>query len=172
MRERPLFDWSFDDHLVARYRLDRTPGIHQSEKTIEPRFRDGQPHDIHGPAGSALELDGRAFLDAGDVAGFGFLDKFTSSAWIKPAGSRRGTILSRMVDLPEGEGYSVVLDHGKIQVNLVKRWLDDAIRVETAAIVSAEKWTHVAVTYDGSRLAAGLKLYVDGKLAANQGAAR
>ena len=70
-----------------------------------------------------------------------------------------------MVDQPEGEGYSVVLDQGKIQVNLVKRWLDDAIRVETASVVPAEKWTHVAVTYDGSRVAAGVKVYVDGKLA-------
>ena len=70
-----------------------------------------------------------------------------------------------MVDVPEGEGYSAVLDRGKIQVNLVKRWLDDAIRVETAAVVPAEKWTHVAVTYDGSRGAAGVKVYVDGKLA-------
>ncbi len=77
-----------------------------------------------------------AFLDAGDVAGFGFFDKFTLGAWIKPTGSRGGTILSRMVDEPEGEGYSVVLDRGKVQVNLVKRWLDDAIRVETTAAVA------------------------------------
>ena len=41
-----------------------------------------------------------------------------------------------MVDEPQGEGYSVVLDRGKIQVNLVKRWLDDAIRVETTATSS------------------------------------
>ena len=42
-----------------------------------------------------------------------------------------------MVDEPEGEGYSVVLDRGKVQVNLVKRWLDDAIRVETKDAVPA-----------------------------------
>ena len=56
----------------------------------------------------------------GDIAGFGFYDKFTFSIWVKPAGGA-GTILSRMVDEPEGEGYSVVLAHGKVQVNLVKR---------------------------------------------------
>ena len=53
------------------------------------------------------------------------------SAWVKPDRAQGGTILSRMVDEPQGEGYSVVLEQGKIQVNLVKRWLDDAIRVET-----------------------------------------
>jgi len=191
LRERPPFDWFSQDDLVARYDFDgdvRPRG--GTRPTVEPQFRDGQPSFIPGPTGSALVLDGRAFLDAGDVAGFGFLDKFTLSAWIKPSGthgwtilppsalrpppsalrleptgSHGGTILSRMLDEPEGEGYSVVLDRGKIQVNLVKRWLDDAIRVETAAVVPAEKWTHVAVTYNGSRLAAGVKVYVNGKLA-------
>jgi len=164
LRERPPFDWFSEDHLVARYRLEGTLGPNQTKQKVEPHFRDGQPHYTRGPTGSALALDGRAFLDAGDVAGFGFFDKFTLSAWIKANGSRRGTILSRMVDTSEAEGYSVALDRGKIQVNLVKRWLDDAIRVETGAVVPAEQWTHVAVTYDGSRVAAGVKVYVDGKL--------
>ena len=79
--------------------------------------------------------------------------------------ARGGTILSRMVDEPQGEGYSVVLDRGKMQVNLVKRWLDDAIRVETKDDARRGRWTHVAVTYDGSRVAAGVKVYLDGKLA-------
>jgi hypothetical protein len=165
LRERPPFDWFFEDDLVALFRLDGTLGPNQTKPKVQPHFRAGQPQTTSGPAGSALALDGVAFLDAGDVAGFGFFDKFTLSAWIKPHGSRPGTILSRMVDQPEAEGYSVVLDQGKIQVNLVKRWLDDAIRVETPAVVPAEKWTHVAVTYDGSRVAAGVKVYVDGKLA-------
>ena len=67
-----------------------------------------------------------------------------------------------MSDEPQGDGYSVVLDRGKIQVNLVKRWLDDAIRVATKATVAADRWTHVAVTYDGSRVADGVQVYLDG----------
>ena len=51
--------------------------------------------------------------------------------------------------------YSVVLEKGKVQVNLVKRWLDDAIRVETKDSLAAGVWTHVAVTYDGSRVCEG-----------------
>jgi hypothetical protein len=164
LRERPAFDWFSEDHRVARYSLEFALGPKQAGRRGELHVRDGQPHYTRGPAGSAVALDGRAFLDAGDVAAFGFLDKFTLSAWIKANGTRGGTILSRMVDEPAGEGYSAVLDRGKIQVNLVKRWLDDAIRVETAAVVPAEKWTHIAVTYDGSRGAAGVKIYVDGKL--------
>ena len=52
-----------------------------------------------------------------------------------PPGSTRetpdGAIVSRMTDEPRADGYGVQLDDGKVQVNLVKRWLDDALRVET-----------------------------------------
>ena len=163
--DRRPFDWVSSELLVARYRLGGASASSGTARGAEPVIRDGQPRFVAGPTGSAIACDGHAFLDAGNVAGFGFLDGFTLSAWIKPDGTRSGTILSRMVDEPEGEGYSVVLDRGKIQVDLVKRWLDDAIRVETAAAVPAEEWTHVAVTYDGSRLAAGVKVYIDGELA-------
>ena len=112
----------------------------------------------------ALALDGRGYLDMGDIAAFGFYDRFTISAWIKPGEPRRGTIVSRMVDEPQGEGYQVALEDGKVHVNLVSRWLDDAIRVETVPTVPSEKWTHLPVTYDGSRLAAGVKVYLDGSL--------
>ena len=37
-----------------------------------------------------------------------------------------------MTDQADADGYSVQLAGGKLQVNLVKRWLDDALRVETA----------------------------------------
>ena len=107
----------------------------------------------------------RATVDLGDVAGFGFYDKFTISVWVKHDGVKGGTIISRMVDEPQGEGYSVVLERGKVQVNLVKRWLDDAIRVETKEDLPSGVWTHIAVTYDGSRVAAGVKVYKDGKVA-------
>ncbi len=97
----------------------------------------------------------------GDIASFGFYDKFTFSVWVKP-GAAGGTILSRMVDEPEGEGYSVVLASGKVQVNLVKRWLDDAIRIETKIALPAGTWTHLAVSYDGSRYARGVRVFFDG----------
>ena len=105
-------------------------------------------------------------VDAGDVARVRLLRQVHARApGSSPDGPRAGTILSRMVDEPQGDGYSVVLDRGKVQVNLVKRWLDDAIRVETKSAVAADRWTHVAVTYDGSRVADGVKVYLDGELA-------
>ncbi len=68
-----------------------------------------------------------------------------------------------MMDNARSEGYSLVIQDGAVGVNLVKRWLDDAIRVETECQVEPGAWHHVLFTYDGSRVAAGIKVYVDGR---------
>src|SRR5262249_38169397 len=162
-RAATAFDWRCESHVVAHFGLEGTIAPTHGQPSAGPHFRDGKPRFVAGAVGSAVALDGRGYIDAGDLAGFGFYDKFTLSAWIRPSGARSGTIISRMADQPQGEGYSVVLERGKAQVNLVKRWLDDAIRVETENLIPAGRWMHLAVTYDGSRLAGGIRIYLDGK---------
>ena len=48
-------------------------------------------------------------------------------------------------------GLRPLPENGKLQVNLVQRWLDDALRVETERAVELDQWHHVMMTYDGSR---------------------
>jgi hypothetical protein len=105
---------------------------------------------------------GDRVIDAGDIADFGYLDKFTLSAWIMLEDDKSGgTIVSRMTDVPEGDGYQLAIVGGRLQLNLVKRWLDDSTRVQTETL-PRNRWLHVAATYDGSRTAAGIQLYIDG----------
>jgi hypothetical protein len=165
LRSGPDFDWRPSEHAVPLFGPSPTNRISETIAESEPCFRDGEPCSAAGPVGPAFELDGSRYLDLGDRAAFGFFDRFTLSAWVRPAGARGGTIVSRMVDERRGEGYAVVLEKGKVQVNLVKRWLDDAIRVETKAPIPADRWTNITVSYDGSRLAAGVSIYLDGRLA-------
>jgi hypothetical protein len=68
-----------------------------------------------------------------------------------------------MTDTARAMGYSFVLQDGKLQVNLVVRWLDDALRVETERALEPDRWHHVLMTYDGSRVAPGIRVYVDGR---------
>src|SRR5439155_6282027 len=96
-----------------------------------------------------------------NAGNFGFFDKFTLAAWINLEENGGGTIVSRMDDVDQGEGYQLAVVAGKLQFDLVKRWLDDALRVESAEAISPGEWHHVAVTYDGSRVADGVKLFVD-----------
>jgi hypothetical protein len=120
---------------------------------------------LHWPAPGEAdgEFDGQRVVDQGDVGDYTFYDKFSLSAWIKPADERGGTIVSRMTDEAQGDGYYLVLSGGKLQVNLVKRWLDDAIRVETQEPLAPGAWHHVLAVYDGSRVASGVRVYVDGQ---------
>ncbi len=69
-----------------------------------------------------------------------------------------------MTPVDEGAGYAVHLRDGHLQVNLVKRWLDDAIRVESHEKIPLGQWSHLAVTYDGTRQASGIKVYLNGRL--------
>ncbi len=129
----------------------------------ESQWLNGEPAYASGKIGQAASFDGARFISAGDVGAFGFYDKFSLAAWVHPRGMLGGTILSRMTDVEHADGYSVVLENGRLRVNLVKRWLDDALRVETEQPLSQDEWQHVTVTYDGSRGAGGMQVYVDGR---------
>jgi hypothetical protein len=148
-------DWLPPGGLAARLSLDGTRG--------KTHFVDGEPDYGTGPVGQAAVFDGRRYLDAGDLGGFGFFDHFSLGAWVRPEGPQGGTILSRMLDVEQGEGYCLKLVHGKLQVHFTKRWLDDALRVESEQTLEPGRWRHVQLTYDGSRRAEGVRLYLDGK---------
>ena len=168
----PKPDWTFQEHLLARFAFtDAADASSTSAPLVIEETKRPPERFTRGP--SVERSCSMAFrgLEAGDVGGFGFLDRFTLAGWIRPDDARAGTIFSRMLDEPQGEGYSVELVEGRIQVNLVKRWLDDAIRVRSAVLVAPGRWTHLAVSYDGSRKAAGVTIYLDGRQVAHRGAA-
>src|SRR5262249_44800327 len=124
------FDWAPEESLAAHLPLDgETTGLGGG------RFRGGEPAFADGRLGRAAGVGGSRYLDAGDVGPFGFDDRFTLAAWVNPADGRGGTVVSRMTDAAQGDGYAVVLRDGRVAVDLVKRWLDDALRVETERAV-------------------------------------
>ena len=118
-------------HLVGRWSFERELQ-RAGQKLPAVVCEHGSPRFVASPVGTGVELDGQTFLNAGDVGRFGYFDSFTLAAWVRPSGPDAGTIVSRMIDADDGTGYSLSLKGGKLQVNLVQRWLDDAIRVETA----------------------------------------
>ena len=156
-----LPDWTVSRGLVAHYELDGN-AADKTGRYGAGKFVDGDADFAAGRIGQAARFQGRRFIDAGDVADFGYFDKFSLAAWIYPEGMAGGTVVSRMEENGVSPGYNLHLQDGKLQVNLVERWLDDAIRVETVAPIAQDRWSHVLATYDGSRLASGVKVYVDG----------
>ncbi len=166
---RPSIDWTLTRGLQAHFRFDGNGGDACSPAK-SGQFVEGKPAYVAGKLGQAGHFDGKRYFDAGDVGDFGFFDRFTLAAWVYPTHhsplttNQGGTILSRMIDTDRASGYSLVLQNGKLHVNLILRWLDDAIRVETEEALPANAWSHVAMSYDGTRLASGVKVYVNGKL--------
>ena len=155
-------DWTVTDGLQAHLQLDGNIADGISDKR-GGKFASVGGAFVEGRLDQAAQLSGECFIEAGDVGKFGYFDKFTLAAWVHPQ-APSGTILSRMIPTPQAGGYYVVLEDGHIQVNLVSRWLDDSLRVQTHRQLPLHEWHHVTVTYDGSRVPEAIKIYVDGQL--------
>jgi hypothetical protein len=120
-----------------------------------------------GKLGTALKLRGQTneFIDAGQAVRFEFTNAFSYGAWIKLHG-KTGTVLSKMEEGPGYRGFDLLISEGKVQVHLVNKFPDNAIKIVSKEALATNVWTHLFVTYDGSKKAAGVKLYVDEKAVA------
>ncbi len=99
-------------------------------------------------------------LIAADKAAPSYTDRFTMAA---RGPVRDGELIAKTVPGEEPMGFALRWRNGRVGIELVQRWLDDAIRVESERQFSAGETHHVAFTYDGSKLASGLRLFVDGR---------
>lgn len=112
---------------------------------------------------ASQSFDGKKNFDAGDRAEYGFQDRFSLTFRMKSA-TGNGVILHRMTnDEATPAGYGLHLENGKLQIQFAVRRLDDGILLESKKALAKDRWYHVAVTYDGTRYADGIKLYIDGE---------
>jgi hypothetical protein len=133
------------------------------ELPLRTKAVDGSVQMASSQLGEAPVFDGKAYLDGGDVGGFDIRDRFTLSAWVRSDSTPNGSILTRMADSPRGRGYGLRLDQGKVHVHLTSSYADDAIRVETEETLAPGRWYQLTVTYDGTVMAEGVHVFVDGK---------
>ena len=133
--------WKFKERLVAHETFDERD--------------DTAP----GKVGQAARLDGEQSIDLGDQADYNFYSSFTLAAWIRPHAATGG-IITRYTKQPRG--YGLFLVDGKLQLRIDTASISDRVRVETVESIPLNEWTHVTATYDGTRLAAGIRLYLNG----------
>jgi uncharacterized protein DUF1553/uncharacterized protein DUF1549/concanavalin A-like lectin/glucanase superfamily protein/cytochrome c len=162
--------WGPARGLVAHYGLDGDLNA-KVEKTVDGKPSPLKPQEgdtsfAPGRVGQAATFDGKRFIQGGDIAGFeshgSYDDKYSIAAWIYPTAGT-GAIVSKAQDIDEPLGHELVLKDGKVQYNYASKWLDEAIRVQTEKAISLNQWHQVTLTYDGSRYAEGVKIYVDGE---------
>lgn len=128
-------------------------------KTLDGTSKQWAPEE--GLAYARKGIPGLVEEKAGTVV-YDYLTPFTFSAWIRPK-TKTGAILSIAEDLPEANGHGLYLMDGKLRLHVVFRWTDIGMRLETEASLPLDQLQHVVATYDGSRYAKGVRLYVDGK---------
>ncbi|RMG40764.1 MAG: DUF1553 domain-containing protein, partial [Planctomycetota bacterium] len=133
---------------------------------------DGEPRRValqpgatwtDGPNGAAIAVEG-SVLELPDAGRFDGKTPFTCAAWIKvPAAETYGAICARMDNTRAYRGWDFWMQRRQIGTHIINSWSSRALKVVARTQVPANRWVHVAVTYDGSQKASGVKVYYDGK---------
>ncbi|MGP0064200.1 MAG: trypsin-like peptidase domain-containing protein [Isosphaeraceae bacterium] len=150
-RTRPVLEahWPLNDE-DATSAVDLGPAKHHG--------RTSAAHIVPGIRGTGLQIDRQAVLCPGVLA-IDRTESFSCSAWIRPGRAENLTIFGRMNSGLRGFDLNYI---GTIQAHLISSWDGNAIRVNTVERLDPSRWHHVAMTYDGSSRASGLKIYLDG----------
>lgn len=117
-----------------------------------------------GVKGSATMLDATQYVDFADPWPVERDRAFTLSVWINPGSSPQGCVASKQDSDSQARGFEILWYKAQPRINLAHRYGNDGIEVVAKDKFSGGQWRHLVITYDGSSKAAGLKVYVDGKL--------
>lgn len=117
-----------------------------------------------GNVGSqSIEVTGGAAVEIADVGDLESDQSFSYAAWIKlQSNDSQGAIASRMDRANGFRGWDFWVQGRRVGTHIVNSWSGDALKVVSKAQVTGNEWTHVAVTYNGSKSAAGVKIYING----------
>jgi len=122
---------------------------------------------VPGKNGNALQLTGDDGVNLG-IGNFKRTAPFSVALWMSTPHHKERTVVfsrSRAWTDAGSRGYQMLLRDGHLSASLIHFWPGNAINVRTKAKLRKDEWHHVAITYDGSTKAAGLVIYVNGKMA-------
>jgi hypothetical protein len=122
----------------------------------------GKPKPVPGKLGMAAALDGESYFEVGMAGQFDIDDKFTLAGWFRPE-CTDCPLMARNADSMKSKGYGIFLQGGKVFVTINGVWETDSTKYESEETIPQGQWTHIAVAYDGSKMAAGHTLYINGK---------
>ncbi|MFN0051856.1 MAG: DUF1553 domain-containing protein [Planctomycetales bacterium] len=142
-----------------------TPPAATARFTFDDLQPTGDYKPVTGKVGQGVEFGGDGAFTCKGAGQFSRATPFTFALWVKPALHRpRMIVLHQSVAAEDSafRGLSLVLDDGRPVFSLIHFWPGNAIRVQAREPIPAGEWTHLAVTYDGSSHAAGLRIFVNG----------
>ncbi|MBO0720851.1 MAG: DUF1549 domain-containing protein, partial [Blastocatellia bacterium] len=162
------------EDLVALYELNGSlsdsSGNYRHGRTVT-----GEPGFEAGEVSRAVYLDGQTQLSFGKADAFA--GDFTFAVWLRPnVGKIPNSLFEIVEDKNTRRGVELAFEQTQLfdiqrwaaplTVSFISTWPAEAIRVRTHDLFYNGEWKHLAIVYDGSGKASGLKIYLDGKPAA------
>ncbi|WP_158968938.1 DUF1553 domain-containing protein [Paraglaciecola sp. L3A3] len=170
-----------DDALIAQFDFDSkdsTKTIHNKidKKASGKVMFGGKPKKTKGPElvhikdtnRSAIQLNGDDILFFPTLNGYNRAKPFSLSIDVKiPEDAKDGVLVhyNKAGILYNFKGFDLGIEEGHWMVRFAHNYPFNAIKIDAVQPVIREQWTNVAITYDGSSKASGVKLYINGELA-------
>ncbi|MCB0667135.1 MAG: DUF1549 domain-containing protein, partial [Saprospiraceae bacterium] len=130
-----------------------------------------QPHFGPGISGKAFYVDDYNYVLLGEKVGwYDRTDPFSVSLWIRPDQNyEHAGIFTHCEDLRLGyKGYSLHLQDNHLRFIMAFSWPSNAIEIVSEEKIPENEWSQIAITYDGSSRADGVRLFVNGKCVPSQ----
>lgn len=160
-------------NIVAHYELDGSladaSGRYQQGRTIN-----GDPTFGGGMVSRAVSMDGQTQLSFGNVGSFDTRQAFSFAVWLRPGLGKVGNYaFQKISDEQSRRGFELLFEQmhlidiqrwgAPLTIRLTANWPNDAIQVRTKDSFNNNEWKHLAITYDGSGKAAGVRVFFNGK---------
>ena len=140
--------------------------IKQLPASRKPFLRMSLEGDVEGVQGKATKCDGDQEIVCEGAPEFGRNSPFSLAIWVRPALKQpRMLVLHQSVAAEDAgfRGLQLTIDDGHPEFSMIHFWPGNAVRIQSQVGIPIDKWTHLAVTHDGSGQAAGLALFINGK---------
>lgn len=119
---------------------------------------------IDGPEGGKALLVGSQVAELPAVGDFEYDQPFTVAFQARiRANNPSSSIVSRHSSGSEPKGWWISTEKERIECSLVQGDKDQRLHVWSDRTMPVDRWVRVAVTYDGSGAAAGVRMYFDGE---------
>ena len=157
--------------LQAYYNLDNQSLVNKARPshraTMKREYTEGQKVVLtDGKRGKALLLDGDTWLDTKKDGVFSRADEFTIALWAYiPKAVENGNIFHKGngAILHNWRGYHLKITDNKLEAMLAHTAPDNAILTQLEADLPRDEWIHIAMSYDGSSKAKGIKVHINGE---------
>ncbi len=157
------------EKLVAHYTFDELQSSTGKQKLIDiAGGRHGEAFEANiGPGikNKAFFVEDYNYILLGDKVGWKDRHQpFTISLWVKPARKyEHAGLLTHCEDLRLGyKGYGLHLKDNHLRFVMAYSWPNHSIEILSKDSIAVGKWSHVAISYDGTSQSEGLRIFING----------